>query len=159
MIDELALRKPPNVLCEHWNGGCQIYESRPQTCRQFLCGWRMSSRFGEHWRPDESNIIVRVLTQSPHMSVVFHLLGPLTEEMTVELLHTVGGMIVAGNETFLAVAAGPGENALRIALNPAMKQAVENRDTNAARAVLDQAIRESTRHPKTRSHLASPLTA
>lgn len=159
MIDEPALKKVPNVLCDHWSGGCKIYESRPQTCRQFLCGWMMSSRFGEHWRPDQSNIVVRVLAQSPRMSVVFHLLGSLTEEMTADLLHTIGGMIIAGNETFLAVAGGPGENAVRISLNPAMAQAIESRDINAARAILNLAIQESTQRPKTRSHLEAPQTA
>lgn len=78
------------------------------------------------------------------------------EETTTELLHTIGGMIAAGNEVFLAVAGKPGENAFRIALNPAMKQTIKSRDINTARNVLNLAIQESTRHPKTRSHVAPP---
>jgi hypothetical protein len=40
--------------------GCGIYESRPELCRSFVCGWlKPGSPFPEHWRPDRSGLIIR----------------------------------------------------------------------------------------------------
>ncbi len=40
--------------------GCGIYESRPELCRSFVCGWlRPGSPFPEHWRPDKVGFIIR----------------------------------------------------------------------------------------------------
>lgn len=40
--------------------GCGIYESRPQVCRDFVCGWLMpGSPFPDHWRPDKIGVIIR----------------------------------------------------------------------------------------------------
>jgi hypothetical protein len=156
LIDDPPVRKLPNVLCEHWNGCCKIYDARPNTCREFLCGWRLSSNFAENWRPDQSNILVRVLSRQPKLSVVFHLLAPLTENVTVELLHAIGAMIVSGNEVFLAVAGGPGENALRFSLGPAMAPSIASRNVDHARAVLDAAIRECTTRPRQASEFGAP---
>ena len=148
LIDDPPVKKLPNVLCEHWCGGCDIYDSRPNTCREFLCGWRQSATFAESWRPDRSNVLVRVLAQKPKLSVVFHLLAPLTEAVTVELLHLAGAMIAAGNEVFLAVAGEPGETAIRFSLNPALAPSIASRNIEEARVVLDYAIRKCTEDPK-----------
>ncbi len=39
---------------------CRIYEERPESpCRRFVCGWRATgSPFPDHFRPDESGVIL-----------------------------------------------------------------------------------------------------
>ena len=38
--------------------GCRIYASRPQPCRDFLCGWRNDENLGEEWRPDIAGFVL-----------------------------------------------------------------------------------------------------
>ena len=48
------------VACSYRKGSaCSIYESRPQFCRSFMCGWLMpTSPFPEQWRPDKIGLII-----------------------------------------------------------------------------------------------------
>ncbi|MBP1849996.1 hypothetical protein [Rhizobium halophytocola] len=57
-IDELD--KPANRPCRHCRAGdgCSIYAERPQTCRDFLCLWRTDLRFGDHWDPKRSGMML-----------------------------------------------------------------------------------------------------
>jgi hypothetical protein len=58
-ITEPSIAKPAGVPCRHLlKTGCAIYETRPQTCRKWLCGWRLIASLPEHWRPDLSGILV-----------------------------------------------------------------------------------------------------
>jgi len=53
--------KPDHEWCPHCptgKGGCSIYESRPQRCRDFHCQWLKDDRFGAYWFPKDSKIIV-----------------------------------------------------------------------------------------------------
>jgi hypothetical protein len=38
--------------------GCEIYEQRPQRCRDFMCGWLVWDKVPEHWHPAKSRIVV-----------------------------------------------------------------------------------------------------
>lgn len=44
--------------CKLPGGGCGIYQSRPERCRDFHCQWLIDQRFGEHWFPVKSKILV-----------------------------------------------------------------------------------------------------
>ena len=56
-VPEIA--KPPGVPCRNLTkAGCAIYESRPDMCRKWLCGWRLISGLPENWRPDLSGILI-----------------------------------------------------------------------------------------------------
>lgn len=58
-IDTPELKKKAGPLCPHHTGtGCGIYDSRPQVCRQFLCGWRLFEELGDDWRPDLSGVLI-----------------------------------------------------------------------------------------------------
>jgi hypothetical protein len=48
--------------CRHCSGGCTIYQTRPQPCRDFLCGWRKLDILGPEWRPDLSGILAQIET-------------------------------------------------------------------------------------------------
>jgi hypothetical protein len=47
--------------CRHCQPGkgCRIYDARPQTCRQFFCGWLVSPTLGPEWKPERSKIILQ----------------------------------------------------------------------------------------------------
>ena len=38
--------------------GCRIYDSRPAECRAFNCLWLIDDRFGPHWRPAKSKMVL-----------------------------------------------------------------------------------------------------
>ena len=54
-----AIAKPAGVPCRHLTkAGCAIYETRPDMCRKWLCGWRLIPGLPQDWRPDLSGILV-----------------------------------------------------------------------------------------------------
>lgn len=68
--------KPDHEWCQYCKpgvkgGGCTIYESRPQRCRDFLCQWRLDPRFGEHWYPAKAKIVVDTTLRAGKLIVVF----------------------------------------------------------------------------------------
>ena len=51
-VDEVE--KPQGVWCRHCapgRGGCAIHETRPSVCRDYFCGWLLSSDMGPEWQP------------------------------------------------------------------------------------------------------------
>lgn len=59
-IDEPGLRKAQHERCAHARGadGCAVYETRPKTCRDFVCLW-LKGLGAEGDRPDLSGYIMR----------------------------------------------------------------------------------------------------
>lgn len=57
-IDVLA--KPRAVWCPHCNQkrGCTIYETRPEPCRIFYCGYRKVPALDERWKPSKAKFLV-----------------------------------------------------------------------------------------------------
>lgn len=57
-----AFNKPAGLWCPHCapgRGGCTIYDTRPDWCRNFLCAWLTSPALGPEWRPDKCKMFVR----------------------------------------------------------------------------------------------------
>jgi hypothetical protein len=51
------LDKPINTPCKHLAPvGCGIYESRPQSCRDYDCAW-LHGHFADEHRPDRTGIV------------------------------------------------------------------------------------------------------
>jgi hypothetical protein len=57
-IEEIA--KPAGQWCHHCKPGrgCLGYDSRPAECRAFNCLWLIDERFGPHWKPSKSKIVL-----------------------------------------------------------------------------------------------------
>jgi hypothetical protein len=57
-IPELA--KPRHRWCSHCDIGigCKIYEQRPDSCREFICGYLVDARIPEHWKPSKSRMVL-----------------------------------------------------------------------------------------------------
>lgn len=62
LLGVVELPKAPNTWCPNCNikssnGGCRIYDNRPQTCRDFECGW-LANNGDPELRPDKIHIVV-----------------------------------------------------------------------------------------------------
>lgn len=57
----VELEKPINVWCQHCvlGTGCGIYESRPQSCREFHCLYLTNQALGPEWKPAEAKFVMR----------------------------------------------------------------------------------------------------
>lgn len=57
-IEELAKRA--NIWCPHCDPrhGCLVYAGRPAECRSFDCLWLIDDRFGQHWKPNKSKLVL-----------------------------------------------------------------------------------------------------
>lgn len=55
-----AIAKPQGQWCVHCEVGrdCKIYETRPEECRSFYCGFLTWSTMEEHWFPARSKMVV-----------------------------------------------------------------------------------------------------
>jgi hypothetical protein len=54
------LQKPRGVWCTNCapGKGCKIYDSRPDECRSFNCGWLINPEFGDEWKPDKAKMVL-----------------------------------------------------------------------------------------------------
>jgi len=52
------LEKKPHQECPHCANGCTIYESRPELCRKFLCGYLVDASIDETWKPNRCHFIM-----------------------------------------------------------------------------------------------------
>jgi hypothetical protein len=52
--------KPRHEWCRHCDigEGCKIYDTRPQMCRDFYCGYLLMPNLPEHWKPSRSRIVL-----------------------------------------------------------------------------------------------------
>jgi hypothetical protein len=62
--------KPANQRCRHCvvGGGCEAYDVRPSTCRDFFCLWRMDATLGPEWEPSVSHMMM--YAQGPQLTVL-----------------------------------------------------------------------------------------
>ena len=61
LLDIEEIQKPSGKWCQHCRPGknaCQIYETRPSDCADFLCLWRQHPELGPEWFPHRSKIVV-----------------------------------------------------------------------------------------------------
>lgn len=61
LLQVSELNKPRDTWCQHCrpgDGGCTIYEVRPNICRTYACGWLMSGTVGEEWYPLKSHMVL-----------------------------------------------------------------------------------------------------
>ncbi len=61
LLGVVELQKPVGDWCGHCRNtpprGCDIYSTRPQTCRNFMCGWLVWN-FPEKYKPNRSHVII-----------------------------------------------------------------------------------------------------
>jgi hypothetical protein len=55
-----AIEKPRAVWCPHCNvkAGCKIYETRPEACRIFHCGYLRIADLDDRWKPAKAKFLI-----------------------------------------------------------------------------------------------------
>lgn len=68
-VDEIE--KPPNAACPNCVAavGCRIYESRPDECRDFYCGYLTLPMVDEKWFPARSGMVVYPAPEGNRLTV------------------------------------------------------------------------------------------
>jgi hypothetical protein len=56
------LNKPRFAWCQHCDPakGCKSYDVRPQTCRNFYCGYLTNPQLSDDWKPSKSKLMITV---------------------------------------------------------------------------------------------------
>jgi len=134
-IDEPAFTKPAGVVCPNLaqGGGCRIYDTRPQTCRAYFCGWRLHPIVAEHMRPDRCGVMVMTAeTATPDADLpaglMFVVLTNRRALSSAAVLDTIGAALAAGIPCDLAAPGPPGFEAKRARLNARLAGEIERRD-------------------------------
>ena len=160
-VDEPELQKLPGYHCHNCqpDGGCAIYEARPQTCRAFHCGWRRLKWVGAGLRPDLSGVVIRLTSGETaaggqQLGVLFTVLTDAGLEAD-GLAEAVGAAVHANIPTSLHVPGPPGFTASRVRLNDVLREAVGRRDKAAILRTLTELRAEGQAGPHSPIILAS----
>ena len=155
-IDDPQLRKHGGVPCVHTSerGGCAIYDSRPDTCRSFHCGWRTMKWIRANLRPDVSGVLVRQRVEvsaagETRIGVIFTLLHPAAAHAP-GLPETVAAAVQSGVDAYVSVLGPPGFTEAMTPINDAVLEAVVTRDKAAMLQVLQGAYEAGRAGPRKR---------
>lgn len=140
-ITQDGMNKMPGVTCEHCiaSGGCAIYESRPNVCRDFHCAWRSLPYMDESWRPDRSGILINLDIRADGTDANLILVGEPEVLWSDRFAGMAAGFIESGTVTYLVVPEGVGFVSYHVRLNEVMAPAIARRDLATVKAI----IRES----------------
>lgn len=60
LLDIDVLEKPRGVWCRHCNPktGCNAYDTRPQACRGFYCGYLRLPDLDDRWKPSKARFLI-----------------------------------------------------------------------------------------------------
>lgn len=148
-IDDPELQKPQGYRCRNAqpDNGCAIYSTRPNTCRQFNCGWRLLRFVREPLRPDRSGVLFRMhmekssTTGAETMGVIVTLLN--SASLKAEgLAESVAAAVHANVPVFLSVPGPPGFTSGIARINDAVADAVAFKDKPGLLRLLGQAYRK-----------------
>jgi hypothetical protein len=154
LIDTPQIQKQVGTACRHCSGGCTIYQTRPEACREFLCAWRKLDILGPEWRPDLSGILAQIETEDiPAASgfaagiglmLVDNPLKTLRQKFFLDFV-TMG--IVSDIPLFLSLPGPPGHQAAKVLLNTAeMRQAAGSGKSEPVKNLLEAALRDLRAH-------------
>ncbi len=145
-IDDPELQKPQGYRCRNLvrNVGCGIYETRPETCRAYYCGWRRLKWIQAAMRPDVSRVLVRMQFERPvadqpvRLGVVFVLLEPASLKAE-GLAESVAAAVAGDVAVYVSVPGPPGYTSGQARMNDVLQHAVLTRDKPALLDVLRRA--------------------
>lgn len=154
LIDTPKLRKTSNSLCGNWRqSGCAIYETRPDVCRRFFCGWRRTKLIPDDWRPDRSGVFVTMGTEGvpaqfgDAMGLTLTLTGnPLKTVRQSWFVDFVAGAAARRIPLFLSLPGGEGMQAAMVLLNGAALDAALGKARAAVKDVLEGALKRLAGH-------------
>lgn len=141
-IDDPALRKPAAVACAHCvpGRGCAVHASRPATCRDWHCGWRLLPWLAEALRPDLSGLLVLVEAgEAPGQGALVFNVVPAGAAAGAQALASragldvLGALVREGVPVFLGVKDAAGRHGVRLPLNAALGAVARGADGDALR--------------------------
>jgi hypothetical protein len=147
-IDKPQIQKVSGSPCCHsLKGGCGIYESRPDVCRAFFCGWRRLAGVPGDWRPDKSGVFALVevneLPQFEFLALALILTGnPLRTIRRADFIDFVIRNVRNNVALHLMLPGARGDKAARLQLNnpPIMEAAAKSRGD--VKTVLEKSLKK-----------------
>lgn len=72
LLSIAELQKPRAVWCPHCDKtqGCKTYDTRPEACQVFYCGYRRIAKLDERWKPSHCKILINY--EDAHNRVAVH---------------------------------------------------------------------------------------
>jgi hypothetical protein len=144
-IDDPEIQKKPGIRCRHCEAGCTIYDSRPKSCRDFYCAWRMIPALGPDWRPDRSGVFIMQDKLAVHGQEMVALTLMLIKDADKVLANAGFVNFVRTNMAeerpiFLSISSQPGHVPLRVLLkSPAIRDAAQQ-SASHVRTILEKAL-------------------
>ena len=140
------LQKVPGIRCKNLQPDhlCAIYDTRPDTCRSFFCGFRYLRWVKDTLRPDVSDVLVRMQQEQPgspyasEIGVVFMLLSPAALK-AVGLLESIAAGVMGDVAVYLSIPGPPGQTASIALVNDVLRHVVITRDRPGMLKLLRQA--------------------
>lgn len=146
-INTPGLKKLAGARCPNLKDDCRcaIYETRPRTCRDFECGWRMMAMLGDDWRPDRAGIVLIPKTKDNPAGYrsnagVQIMIARREAIYKPELPGLIAGWINARAPLFLTVAVPVGYLARSAFLNGMAEAAVRRQDRKALVEILENMV-------------------
>ena len=140
------LQKVQGIRCKHNQADnlCAIYDSRPDTCRTFFCGFRQLRWVRDTLRPDRSGVLVRLQNERPdttgrhRIGVIFTLLTQAALKAE-GLLESIAAGIAAEVPVYLSLPGPPGYTSSLARINEVLAEAVVTKDKAAMMRILREA--------------------
>jgi len=146
-INAAALKKLAGVRCPNLRDDClcAIYQTRPRTCSDFECGWRVMAALGDHWRPDRCGIVLIPKTKGnppgyrgdAGVQIMIRDRSALHND---ELPGLIAAWVGARVPLFLTLAAPVGYLARSAFLNAAAEEIVKRQDRAGLIKLLDDMV-------------------
>jgi hypothetical protein len=165
-IDAPDLQKQTSVACTNCGqkGGCGIYETRPNVCREYFCYWRYKTNLGDAWRPDLSGIFINALDEAPPdgyqgIPVEMRILWP-SALLWLPFADAVSQFVKLKIPVYLSVPGPEGHYPARTLLNPMVHLAVARGDVASMQGAFADALQHLMKHsfePVILKHAAQPV--
>ena len=141
-IDKPEIQKEAGVTCRHCAGGCAIYDTRPQLCRDYHCGWRQLAMLDESWRPDRSGVFVELEPVEGQTGLSLVLVGnPLKTVRQPWFIEFVATGIRGDVPLELGIPGPPGRQGASLRLNTHDMLAAANHSRAAVKQILEQELK------------------
>jgi len=147
-IDDALIQKKSATTCRHCapsgGGGCGIYETRPQVCRNFHCAWRHLSDMDDRWRPDKSGVFglwERPDNNAPPALTLMLTGNPLRTVRETWFIDFVRKAALRNLPMYLALPGPTGFRPLRALINSPPLAAAARANGSQVRAFLEQALK------------------
>jgi hypothetical protein len=71
LLDIDVLEKPRGLWCKHCNpkAGCTAYDTRPQACRGFYCGYLRLPDLDDRWKPAKAKFLINFEERSNRIAI------------------------------------------------------------------------------------------